>query len=112
MLGDDGAYGQISGSPGSVRIEGRGTVRFGLASAFSGINASGPLTLGPDLVVRGGRGFVGSASHPVILEGLVRADSSGYAVDLRGDPFTNHGALHAAGGALTTAQSVVNAGTV
>ena len=73
-----------------------------------GMGEAGTLTLGPDVVVRGGDALIGQRiGHPtepmeLINHGLIIADHPGRHFEINAsDGLTNHGALRVAGGTMT-----------
>ena len=74
--------------------------------------ASGTLTIGPGVTIHGQRGYVGTASLPLVNQGTIVADA-GYSITVQGSTFQNSGLIWAAGGTVALPTSgFQNSGTL
>jgi fibronectin-binding autotransporter adhesin len=126
--GGDRDSGPIAAFIGTQTVAGNATFSFDGALpnlgyfSLSGINTT--LTLGPGVVVRGGRGFIGAnadatdGARTLVTQGLIAADVSGQTISLNGQSRTlnvsNSGTLRATnGGQLDIiVASLVNSGSI
>jgi hypothetical protein len=115
LMGHDGGLGRfVVSSPQT--IGGNGEMFLGKSSVSNGIlvGFGGTLIIGPDLTIRGARGGIGTnaAGRTTTIQGTVRADSSGFAIDIEGSEVNNEGTVHAAGGTIQTSGPFLNTGLV
>ena len=112
-MGSGGTFGSLN-FQGSQNLTGTGVVLFpGPSGAASVKSTGGTLTVDTNILIHGGPGTVGTAAAGLIIDGEVRADSTGDEITVTGTNWVNNGTLNAInGGELQLEGSWTNNGTL
>jgi hypothetical protein len=86
------SFGYLNSDPET--LSGSGQLIFGGSSAQNLLDARGaPLTIAAGFTIRGSSGTIYDPQYPLLNNGTIQADVAGAVITIRGNPFSNNGAI-------------------